>query len=112
MPKDTVQIPCNANTGSITAPASTSLAGKSQPCTLQFDLNPNNGSYSWLATEPYGIEISGAGSEFTGWTRVSDTVVTVDDVNNDGATYTYTVSCNGPNGIVIGDPSIVNRGNN
>jgi len=112
MPNDTVQIPCTATNSTITCPATTNLQSKSKPCTLKFDLNPNNGNYSWLETSPFGIEIAGGGTEFTTFTRVSDTVVTVEDANNDGTTYTYTASCNGPNGIVVGDPSIVNRGNN
>ena len=112
MPQDTVAIPCNVANDKVNCPATTNLAAKSKPCTLQFNLTPANGNYSWLATSPYGIEITSGSVEFTSWTRVSDTRVTCVDANNDGATYQYTASCNGPNGVVVGDPSIVNRGGN
>ena len=110
MSQDTVTVPCTASTTSIGVPAQTNLTTKTQPCTLKFDLSPDNGKYKWLQTEPYGIDVTNGGTEFSNWNRVSDTVVTVDDSNNDGTTYTYSVTCDGPNGQVSSDPSIVNRG--
>jgi len=110
MPNDTVQIACTVANNTITCPASTSLAGKSRPCTLEFNLSPTNGSYSWLADSPYGVVITDGGTEFSSIARASATKVTVEDANDDGKTYQYTVTCNGPNGTISSDPSIVNRG--
>lgn len=110
MPNDSVPIACTVSGSSISCPASTNLTAKSKPCTLQFNLGPANGNYSWLDDSPYGIVITDGSTEFSNITRVSDTQVTVQDKNDDGKTYTYQVTCNGPNGTISSDPSIVNRG--
>lgn len=112
MPNDTVQVTCTVsnNGDSIsTSPPSLNLTGKTQPCTIQFNLQPSNGNYSWETTSPFGIEVTSGNGEFTNYNRVDNDTVTVVDANTGGGSYVYTVSCNGPDGTVVGDPTIVNR---
>ena len=111
MPRDTVRANVNVTgTGTITE-NNINLQSKSQPCTIEFNLvGAGNSNYKFPADSPYGINIITSGSEFSNYTRVSDTKVTVDDANDDGTQYTYDITLvDAEGGEVSSDPLIINR---
>jgi len=113
MPRDTAQVNIavvnNHNTlCAQCTPASVNMRSLSQPANIEFTiLTPN---YSFPTGSPFGITITSGGTEFSGYTRVSGTEVTVVDTNSDGVDYTYTVTVDDGNGnSIVSDPMILNR---
>lgn len=93
------------------APNSLNLTAINSATDITFTLVTPN--YTFPATASVGIAIVDNDSSFSSYTRNSDTLITVHDLNSDGQTHTYTVAVLDANGNTIeSDPMIVNRGSN
>ena len=113
---DSVNVTVTGNDYTIQCPGTIDLRNDAGSVTIQFNLTgkPN---CSFPTTSPFGVAITApAGSngpsvtsEFSNYTRVSDSLVTVDDANTGGVDYNYAVTVATPAGNKTGDPIIRNR---